>query len=783
MKLRNNKKIRDSDSDSESIESRDSESESTGSSNVVSDSESDTTLDDTIDLEIQTENSENDIEETIYSDDTEETENSNDEDDEHDEDYTLDGFIEFDDYNNKNKITKFITSYFFPNIEKEKEKEPELDDTELYIQNKDPELYELIKYNDSIQDKLLKDIVDNDFLSKEIKNDLITKCLSGDKHDKERNIDYIKKVLALPIGKYKSIAKNTDEEINEFLLKAKKEMDKYIHGLHEVKEELLDFLVKIAKNDNYKGTVIALEGPPGIGKCLGRDTEILLYNGQVKYVQDITTKDLLMGPDGTPRYVLNTVTGIEKMYKIVNKDTKEFYRVNRSHILSLKHIFTNNILNINVENFIKQPNNIKMQYKGYKTYIKSFNIPIDQVLEYSENNLRELVDSENLSLIKLNSISHRIFALKYALGKYGYMSKILNYGYIFHSNYTFILDMQFLMRSLGIKCEISEERINEKYKLKASHYNWESIFNHEIFDTHLDVSNRDTTYNIDIIEEENDEYFGFEITDNHLFVLGDFSVTHNTRICTALSNILNLPMEQISLGGMTDPALLLGHSETYIGAKPGRIAHILKKTECMNPIIYLDECDKIGNDYNSTSMYGILTHLLDEEQNDKFIDNYFENIPFDLSKVFFILSYNDPLKLDSIVKNRMKVIKLNGLSIDEKIEITNTIIIPELVKKILQTKDYSLLITKDVLKYIIVNKTEQEPGMRNIKKNLETIINRINSLIILSKCKNKDDIVSNFNHGKIQLNFNNNNIEITNELVDCILTKKRKREDWENMYI
>jgi ATP-dependent Lon protease len=249
-----------------------------------------------------------------------------------------------------------------------------------------------------------------------------------------------------------------------------------------------------------------------------------------------------------------------------------------------------------------------------------------------------------------------------------------------------------------------------------------------------------------------------------------------TRLCRALSEILTLPLFQISMGGLTDSSILLGHDSTYIGSKCGKIGSILQQAKCMNFILYIDEMDKTGAEGKSKDIQGVLTHLLDETQNKEFQDLYFDGIPLDLSRVLFITSFNDPELIDPIVLNRMKVLNIKKLNIEEKINITKNYILPEINHNLFVFDD-------DILRYIVVHKTAQEEGMRNIKKNMETIVNRLNTIKILSNCENKKDISRNFSY--LQLLDTNEVLNIvTKKMVNILLGDGLKKDEpWMNMYV
>lgn len=253
-----------------------------------------------------------------------------------------------------------------------------------------------------------------------------------------------------------------------------------------------------------------------------------------------------------------------------------------------------------------------------------------------------------------------------------------------------------------------------------------------------------------------------------------------TRICRALSEILGLPFFQLSMGGLTDSSVLLGHDSTYIGSKCGRIAYFLQKAKCMNFIMYIDEMDKSGTEGKAKEVQGVLTHMLDETQNKEFQDIYFEGIPLDLSRVLFITSFNNPEDIDPIVLNRMKIINISDLTNEEKVKICEKHILPEI------NRVNNFEFSEEILKYIIAYKVDKESGMRNIKKCLETIVNRLNTLILMNKCKNKREIVRNFSYEKLLDEVNIcENMTVNKKIVNSIIKTSNSgaEELWRHMYI
>ena len=195
------------------------------------------------------------------------------------------------------------------------------------------------------------------------------------------------------------------------------------------------------------------------------------------------------------------------------------------------------------------------------------------------------------------------------------------------------------------------------------------------------------------------------------------------------------PFAFIALGGSSNGATLEGHSYTYVGSTWGRIVDILMETKCMNPIIYIDELDKVSNTENGKEIIGILTHLTDPSQNDEFSDKYFSGIKLDLSKVLFIFSYNDYNLIDPILADRIHRVKFQKLNKYEKVHIVNHYILPELLETIGFNPD-DIVFSKKVLEYII-NTYTQEAGVRKLREKIFEILREINLRYLLDNEEQK----------------------------------------------
>lgn len=189
-------------------------------------------------------------------------------------------------------------------------------------------------------------------------------------------------------------------------------------------------------------------------------------------------------------------------------------------------------------------------------------------------------------------------------------------------------------------------------------------------------------------------------------------------------NGVSRPFRFIAIGGSSNGSTLEGHNYTYVGSIWGRIVDILMECKCMNPIIFIDELDKVSQTEHGKEIIGILTHLVDPTQNDDFQDKYFNGISIDLSKVLFVFSYNDVSLIDRILLDRIHRIKFNNLNEDEKLTIAEKYILPEIYEKIGLNSNI-VMITKETIQHII-NHYTCESGVRKLKEILFEILSEVN---------------------------------------------------------
>ena len=252
-----------------------------------------------------------------------------------------------------------------------------------------------------------------------------------------------------------------------------------------------------------------------------------------------------------------------------------------------------------------------------------------------------------------------------------------------------------------------------------------------------------------------------------LGICGPPGIGKTTLIKDGLAKVLGRPFYFISLGGCSDSSYLDGHSFTYEGSKTGKIVDILRSANCMNPIFYFDELDKISETSKGDEISNLLVHLTDESQNNHFTDKYLHGIDIDLSKAFFVFSFNHLEKVNPILRDRINILNLQDFKLDEKVTIAKDYLIPS-IKREYGLDDNEYVLEEEQIKKIMSQHIDsKESGVRSLKKLITKLYSKINMLklgegsesvlkIMELKKKHWDD-------------FQSNQKGISNELIEILL--------------
>jgi ATP-dependent Lon protease len=251
-----------------------------------------------------------------------------------------------------------------------------------------------------------------------------------------------------------------------------------------------------------------------------------------------------------------------------------------------------------------------------------------------------------------------------------------------------------------------------------------------------------------------------------------------TSIARCLSKCLDLPFQQISFGGVSDPEFLTGHDYTYIGSRPGEIVRCLQRMQYKNGIIFLDEFEKVAGKKGITST---LLHLTDFSQNHEFRDNYLADITLDLSRIWFIYSMNS-LPEDTALRDRIFTINVDGYTSKEKVQIIQKYLLPKGLMNI-GLKEGEIWINEENSLYLVnrIDRSGKEGGIRSIEKSIKDILNKIHFLV-----SNKDE------DGKMkvqfQVTFDVKNVkrypvEIDKDIINKFVDESKEGEAYLGMFI
>ena len=356
---------------------------------------------------------------------------------------------------------------------------------------------------------------------------------------------------------------------------------------------------------------------------------------------------------------------------------------------------------------------------------------------------------------KINSRDIRLKVLAGLIDTDGYYNDKMKNFEIIQKSKQLSDDIIYLARSLGFaayqykvnkSCMYKgEKKMGTYYRLQIYGDNLSDIptlCRRKHTDANTDMSVRQKNhlvYGIKVVSKGEGNYYGFTLDGNNRFLLGDFSVTHNTTLIKeGIAKAMDKPFIFISLGGATDASFLEGHSYTYEGSIYGRIVNGLITSKCMDPIIYFDELDKISRTPKGDEISNILIHLTDPVQNSHYRDKYFHGIDIDLSRATMIFSFNDPSNVNPVLLDRITTVETKYLMTSQKINIANKYLIPEILKE-MGLAGSDIVIDEDIIKSLISNYTH-EGGVRKLKSLLYNIIREVNLAALIKGSIGSDKI-------------------------------------------
>ena len=242
-----------------------------------------------------------------------------------------------------------------------------------------------------------------------------------------------------------------------------------------------------------------------------------------------------------------------------------------------------------------------------------------------------------------------------------------------------------------------------------------------------------------------------------------------------IAKILGRKTVLIPLGGAKDSSCLVGHGFTYEGSTWGKIIQGLIDSDSSSVVFVFDEVDKLSQTTQGEEITGVLTHLIDSTQNDQFHDSYFAEVKFDLSKCFFVFSYNDETMVNPILRDRMYRIKTDGYNEKQKTVIGNQYLIPKIREQV-KFNDGDIIIPDESIHHMIDKYCEKEDGVRNLKRCLEIIHTKLNLYRLMKPGSNLFEKEMSL---KVEFPFN-----VTPEIVDKLIKKNDKsKTTFQSMYM
>lgn len=390
---------------------------------------------------------------------------------------------------------------------------------------------------------------------------------------------------------------------------------------------------------------------------------------------------------------------ILKCTKLINSDFKKLIELAMPLLeIPTKTVYTN----AEIYSYIAR---IESAISGRLQTIDSV---IDTATKSQIDNIIEYINNKDIKWYKLKTKHTKLVEIK----------KFIENGSVSDK-----IEIQSLIKTDGINFKrINTEIAKIKNGLDNFHKSLKAI--DDVFDSSIHGQTHAKTQLKKVIAqwitgEQKGHCFGFEGSPG----IGKTSLAkYGLAKCLTDEDGTTRPFAFIALGGSCNGSTLEGHGFTYLNSTWGAISTALMDAGCKNLIIYFDEADKISKEHGS-EIIGILTHLTDTTQNDGFQDRFFPGVPLDVSKVLFILSYNDPESIDKVLLDRIHRIKFENLTTEEKIVIARDYMIPSITKNMGLTD--TVIMSDDMIRQIITLFT-MEPGVRKLKEILFDLYGAIN---------------------------------------------------------
>ncbi|NMA50598.1 MAG: endopeptidase La [Mollicutes bacterium] len=525
----------------------------------------------------------------------------------------------------------------------------------------------------------------------------------------------------------------------------------------DLSNELSKRIIKVASKDSNSEVLIiaprslaetepSIADLPTIGVVTNIKSKIELSNGKMrvvlrgkervrieKYYQNpetnilkcsISLVELPLFDKAKEKSIRRKLISLVKEY--ISKDKS----VSNSIVSSIEKNEDLNIITDIITSFIPLSFNKKLEYmECINPLIRATNL-IDDLNE--EISINAIDDELNEKLEQNLESSQREYILREKL-------KEIN-NELGLSKESDVLKYNELIDTLKVNKQTKDKLYNEVHRLSsASEYSPEAAVIKNYLDTVInlpwDKEVKQTTSSKEILNSLNQTHYGLDNIKERILEYVELKNKNpklkspiicfvgpqgvgKTSIAMSIASALNRNFYKISVGGLNDSTELIGSRRTYLGAAPGKIIQGILKCKSKNPLILIDEVDKMVKDYKGDPASTML-EILDETQNHLFTDNYIEE-PFDISNVMFILTANSKENIPEALLDRLEIIELSSYSVYEKIDIARNY----LVKDIFEEYKSDLKINKEVIEYIVVNYTK-EPGVRELKKILEKLIRKV----------------------------------------------------------